>query len=120
MFRWFVLFVIAVIFISAGCSSIGKVASEVSEVPEWVNGPSVFEKDGYVYGVGVSPKLKNMSTARRVADTRARTQILCFLNEKSMPGVTYAEDDLRLSNVLKFWRDYKSKTTYALVRCRIP
>jgi hypothetical protein len=119
MSRWALVILVVVAFV-AGCSTAGKMSAPASDVPSWVNGPSTFESNGYIYAVGLSGVMGNISLARRAADTNGRAKILRFLNDKPVVnGQKYTEADLVLSEVVQFWRDSEKDITYALARCRL-
>ena len=115
MYRRFFLFII-IAFICSGCSAIGRMANE----PRWVSCPSAFEKDGYVYGVGLSPRFEDLFQASRAAEISARTQILRFLEVEP----TLRRGDIKVDwsslEISKSWRDGEREVTYAMVRYKIP
>jgi len=112
---------ILVIAASNGCSSISKATDPVSDIPSWVNGPSLFEHNGYIYALGSSPAMRNASLAATTAGTLARTSLLSFLDAKPMvDGRRYTENNLVNSEICAVWRDNKNRITHALARWKIP
>jgi len=61
-------------------------APEENARPEWVNGPQVFEKDGYVYAVG-SQKIgsfRGMGLASKVAELKAHSALCRYINGENV------------------------------------
>lgn len=95
--------VLLIILLCAGCSAFRIMVDE----PSWIKGPPVFEKGGYVYGVGFSSEEKGIFEQKQAAEDSAKVRICRFL------GV----GEIKLYGDPLMWHDEDGKTTYVLIRC---
>jgi len=121
MSRWSLLLFNLILVISiASCSSISKMAGPNYDIPLWINGPSLFEQNGYIYAVGSSPATESINLASVTAAAQARETILYFLDSKPLINGQYINNTLIRSEVTAQWRNYETMITYALVIWKIP
>ncbi|MDD5071696.1 MAG: hypothetical protein PHQ42_03100 [Patescibacteria group bacterium] len=121
MSRYWALVILVVVAFVVGCSTAGKMSAPASDVPSWASGEQTYISDGYVYVVGMSEPMANVSLARRVAEENGRSRLLLFFKNKPLiDGQRYTETDMSLVDVPKLVYSIGNKRAYSLVRCKLP
>lgn len=124
MSRGSVLPIITIILVCclAGCSAAVKMAPTPDDsAPAWARGEQTYISDGYVYVVGMSEPMGNVSLAKRIAEENGRSRLLLFLkNEPLINGQRFTVADMSWVEVPKLVYSMGNKRAYSLVRCKLP